>query len=78
MDILDRYRGAVLGLATGDALGTTLEFSKPGTFDIGRCRKNHEITIRVAGALALVPHTSPTMTRAIFSPPTDDGSIGLA
>ena len=30
MDMLDRYRGALLGLATGDALGTTLEFSKPG------------------------------------------------
>jgi len=27
-----RYRGALLGLATGDALGTTLEFSVPGTF----------------------------------------------
>ena len=33
MDMLDRYRGALLGLATGDALGTTLEFSKPGSFD---------------------------------------------
>ena len=29
---LDRYRGALLGLAAGDALGTTLEFSPPGTF----------------------------------------------
>jgi len=28
----DRYRGALLGLATGDALGTTLEFKPPGTF----------------------------------------------
>lgn len=27
-----RYRGALLGLATGDALGTTLEFRPPGTF----------------------------------------------
>lgn len=26
----DRYRGALLGLALGDALGTTLEFSPPG------------------------------------------------
>jgi ADP-ribosyl-[dinitrogen reductase] hydrolase len=33
MKMLDRYRGALLGLATGDALGTTLEFSAPGTFD---------------------------------------------
>jgi ADP-ribosylglycohydrolase len=28
----DRYRGALLGLAAGDALGTTLEFEAPGTF----------------------------------------------
>jgi ADP-ribosyl-[dinitrogen reductase] hydrolase len=27
---LDRYRGALLGLAVGDALGTTLEFTAPG------------------------------------------------
>jgi ADP-ribosylglycohydrolase len=33
MDMLDRYRGALLGLATGDALGTTLEFAKPGSFE---------------------------------------------
>ncbi len=32
MDILSRYRGCLLGLAVGDALGTTLEFSPPGTF----------------------------------------------
>ena len=29
---LDRYRGAMLGLAAGDALGTTLEFTRPWTF----------------------------------------------
>jgi ADP-ribosylglycohydrolase len=28
----DRYRGALLGLAVGDALGTTVEFKAPGTF----------------------------------------------
>jgi ADP-ribosylglycohydrolase len=28
----ERYRGALLGLAAGDALGTTLEFERPGTF----------------------------------------------
>ena len=28
----DRYRGCLLGLAVGDALGTTLEFKSPGTF----------------------------------------------
>jgi ADP-ribosylglycohydrolase len=28
----DRYRGALVGLAAGDALGTTLEFKPPGTF----------------------------------------------
>ena len=31
-DARDRYRGALLGLAAGDALGTTIEFSPPGTF----------------------------------------------
>lgn len=33
MQILDRYRGSLLGLALGDAVGTTVEFSPPGTFD---------------------------------------------
>jgi ADP-ribosyl-[dinitrogen reductase] hydrolase len=28
----DRYLGCLLGLAVGDAVGTTVEFSKPGTF----------------------------------------------
>ena len=28
-----RYRGSLLGLAVGDALGTTLEFQAPGTFE---------------------------------------------
>jgi ADP-ribosylglycohydrolase len=32
MDQIDRYRGALLGLAAGDAVGTTLEFRSPGTF----------------------------------------------
>lgn len=30
---LDRFRGALLGLAAGDALGTTLEFHRPGSFE---------------------------------------------
>ena len=29
---LDHFRGALLGLAVGDALGTTLEFRRPGSF----------------------------------------------
>lgn len=29
---IERYRGSLLGLAIGDALGTTLEFKPPGTF----------------------------------------------
>ncbi len=33
MNPQSRYRGCLLGLAVGDALGTTLEFSPPGTFD---------------------------------------------
>ena len=32
-DRLSRYRGALLGLAIGDALGAQVEFSKPGTFE---------------------------------------------
>ena len=31
-DTLSRYKGCLLGLAVGDALGTTLEFKSPGTF----------------------------------------------
>lgn len=33
METIERYRGALLGLAAGDALGTTLEFQPPGTFE---------------------------------------------
>ncbi|MFA4134304.1 MULTISPECIES: ADP-ribosylglycohydrolase family protein [unclassified Brevibacillus] len=32
MELRDRYAGSLLGLAVGDALGTTLEFRKPDTF----------------------------------------------
>ena len=32
MNRLDRYKGCLIGLAVGDALGTTLEFKLPGTF----------------------------------------------
>ncbi len=32
MDALERYRGCLLGLAVGDAVGTTLEFRPQGTF----------------------------------------------
>lgn len=32
MTIKERYRGCLLGLAVGDAVGTTLEFKRPGTF----------------------------------------------
>lgn len=31
-DLHTRYQGCLLGLAAGDALGTTLEFSSPGSF----------------------------------------------
>ncbi len=31
-DLQDRFRGCLLGLAVGDALGTTLEFKTPGSF----------------------------------------------
>ncbi len=32
MELSARYRGCLLGVATGDAVGTTLEFKAPGTF----------------------------------------------
>lgn len=32
MDIRDRFRGCLLRLAVGDAVGTTLEFKSPGSF----------------------------------------------
>src|SRR5690606_847553 len=32
MNPIDRYLGAMVGLAVGDAIGTTVEFKKPGTF----------------------------------------------
>lgn len=34
MEPIERYRGALLGLAAGDAIGTTLEFEQPGTFTL--------------------------------------------
>lgn len=33
MERIERHRGALLGLAVGDALGTTLEFKPPGSFE---------------------------------------------
>jgi ADP-ribosyl-[dinitrogen reductase] hydrolase len=32
MNRLDRYKGCLIGLAVGDALGITLEFKPPGKF----------------------------------------------
>lgn len=32
MEMIARYRGALLGLAAGDALGTAVEFAAPGSF----------------------------------------------
>ena len=32
MDLLDHYKGGLLGLAAGDAVGTTVEFSPRGSF----------------------------------------------
>jgi ADP-ribosyl-[dinitrogen reductase] hydrolase len=33
LNIQDRFWGSLLGLAAGDALGTTLEFAQPGSFE---------------------------------------------
>jgi ADP-ribosyl-[dinitrogen reductase] hydrolase len=32
MELIERYRGSLLGLAVGDALGAPLEFKRPGSF----------------------------------------------
>src|SRR5215470_2390344 len=32
IDQVDRFRGCLLGLAVGDAVGTTVEFKSPGSF----------------------------------------------
>ena len=32
-ELLNKYQGTLVGLAVGDALGTTLEFKRPGTFE---------------------------------------------
>src|SRR5919202_4609971 len=32
MELIERYRGSLLGLAVGDALGAPLEFKSPGSF----------------------------------------------
>ncbi len=33
IELLSRYRGSLTGLAVGDALGTTIEFCRPGQFE---------------------------------------------
>jgi len=33
LNTVERFRGSLLGLAVGDALGTTVEFAEPGTFE---------------------------------------------
>jgi ADP-ribosylglycohydrolase len=33
VDLGERYRGAMIGLAAGDAVGTTVEFRAPGSFE---------------------------------------------
>jgi ADP-ribosylglycohydrolase len=33
MELKERYRGCLLGLAVGDALGATLEFCRPDSFE---------------------------------------------
>ena len=33
MNVQSRYRGCLVGLAVGDAVGTTVEFKSPGTFE---------------------------------------------
>ena len=51
---LDRYRGCLLGLAAGDALGTTLEFSRP---DVRADRPTWSAAGRSASSRASGPTT---------------------
>lgn len=54
--IRDRATGALLGLATGDALGTTVEFSPPDSFP--------PVTdITGGGPFGLSPASGPTTPR---------------
>ena len=48
MELIERYRGSLLGLAAGDALGTTLEFKASGSF-------THLETIVGGGPFGLEP-----------------------
>ena len=53
MELIERYRGAMMGLAAGDALGTTLEFTFQGRFEpvtdmVGGGRSALSLLIRFA------------------------------
>ena len=54
--VRDRFRGCLLGLAAGDALGTTLEFKRPGTFE-------PIVTWSAAGRSTCSPANGPTTPR---------------
>ena len=54
-DRRDRVRGALVGLATGDAVGTTVEFMAPGTFrpvtDVSACSRAPDFSRAVSTRL---------------------------
>jgi hypothetical protein len=55
-DTHNEYHGALLVLAAGDALGTTLEFKAPGFFDpITRSRSLGFLPWRIPGRPAFFP-----------------------
>ena len=45
--MLNRFQGSLIGLAVGDAIGTTVEFKKPGTF--------HKMTDMIGGGVFDLP-----------------------
>ena len=58
MQTLERFSGCLLGLAIGDAVGTTLEFQPPGSFT--------PINDIVSGPFKLEPGQS--TSRHLFGP----------
>lgn len=52
MTRLDRQRGALIGLAVGDAMGACVEFRPPGSFDA-------VTEYRAGGPLILLPVNGP-------------------
>ncbi len=67
-DEVDRFRGCLLGLAAGDAVGTTIEFCRPGTFSPindmvggGPFKRSHFATRSLAAANLVMTRIRPRL-----------------